>query len=91
MFAVWAAQTAHAANHLIEVAIVADLGFASFQFLLGVSCHLAAADARSVRRLRSPPKKRGEAPRRAARRNPLYRRLYAFALSPHQTINNRKR
>jgi len=44
--------------------------------------------AKDVSGLRRPVRSR----RRTARRNPLYRRRrYAFALSPHQTIDNRKR
>jgi len=41
-------QQAHAADRLIEVAIVAGLVDMSHQLLSGASCHPAAADARSV-------------------------------------------
>ena len=45
-----ATQPAHAADRLIENSLCAGLGFASFPFLLGALYHLAAADARSVKR-----------------------------------------
>jgi len=72
--------------------------FSNIFLASGLSCSQAESRpahlrlTQTVRRLRSPFKKRGEAPRRTARRNPLHRRRrYAFALSPHKTINNRKR
>jgi hypothetical protein len=42
------AQHAHAADRLIEYPIVAGLGSASFQFLLGTLYHPAAAYAAAV-------------------------------------------